>query len=1647
MFNYSQLKFFQWIGLSILSLQVYSQCPNNNTFLANLTPGYSGDTVYHNCVQGGKYITTNVEIGNDYVFSTCGHNGFNTQMTLRNSSGTVWYGYNDNFCGQQSQITWTATFNGTVRLLMDASPGCAHNTICQKVFVTKRCLSDAGTYNIYKNGSPTSSPVYLCEGQDTVEIISNMDYVLPPAESGEISELMYMVFNCQPNKSNPALDSCFTGVYLKDKNFIDPNPGVLATGVKYYLLPVTVDDGDNGSNPNGMVNLDANGDSCYSTGDAIELYYLSPLAFASNIDCGNKAVDISIFGGKSAYDSSFYSIVNTGSGNISGLPVAHGGMISITGLENGDLYSFQITDVNGCSNTFSGGPLSLPNAGKDSTYTFCSIDGAFDLDSMLVGKHDSTGSWYNPSLNPSGSLFTPGSSQSGNWSYVINGFGVCPDDTAHIQVHIDTLKNAGNQADTTICQFDSAFPLDPMLNSGADTGGSWYTQGNVLFSGVCGPNNNYVSIRRYFYKVNVGTACPVDSSRHRVFMNKFPNPGRDSAVTFCDLDTGVSFIENVPGYPDTGGVWLDPGNNPVPGAFVPYTNPPGPYTYRVFGQAPCPDTSITLLVSLAYSNNPGNDSSVTFCRNDTLINLVDYLSGSPDISGIWIDPNGDTLSTGFADPASAPSGNYKYQFIGNEPCPDTSANLMITFIDPPDPGDSDSLVFCSTNGPQNLLSIISGTPESGGQWYDPFTGMFSGTFNPSVNIGGVYSYHVQGTSPCSDSLSTHFIHVTTAPKAGGDTALSFCTNDSTQDFLEFIPQPVDSFGYWKDPFGNIFNMPFIPSLHVDGIYSYTVSGSFPCQDDTSRMLIDLKTAPNSGLDGSLFICSSDSAVSLYNYLNGSPDLGGAWKDSAGNTVGGTFYPKTNPGGKYSYTVAGTPPCSDSTSYVNVFVSSFANPGLNSSASICSDEYGLNLLSLMNGNPDTIGNWRDPNGLPHSGLYNPSNDVSGLYVYTVAAFGSCSDSSASLNLNITSAPNPGIGDTLLFCSSDSLTQLFNLLISNPDSNGNWLNPSQQSFSGLLNPSIHSSGLYSYTITANSPCSDSSSYFDITINPFANAGKGSSRDVCDSDSSFDLFTVLSGNPDSNGIWRNVNQMVVSSVFNPSTQTSGVFSYTINGIPPCQDSTAHAMVSVVREPDPGMDTAVFFCNNMSPINLLSLVPGQPDPGGSWKKPSMNPFNGILDPGMDSSGTYSYTVQGQNPCPDRSSFVDVTINELFLAGNDESLVICENVSPFNFLDVLSGDPDFNGQWTLPNGDPFDGLSSSIKLTTGIYKYITPAEWPCPADSSQVDLVVRELPNAGKGIPAILCESDLPLNLGSKLSQNPDSIGYWINPNGGDFGGIFDPSSNLSGTYVYIVPGQSPCPDDSAYVDMDVLSLKQAGEDQLFAICWNLETTSLSKYLNESSNEGGLWLNKDKKTIGGLFRPNSNPIGRYYYVIPEGVCPPDTAAIQITLTQPFDVYAGTDISLVIGQRQRLKASSQYAIKYHWKPETGLDRPDVSSPVAFPETTTLYIVSGFDHVGCESRDSVLVRVLPNIFIPNSFTPNRDGVNDEWYPEGLMAYETATIRIFSHDRQEVFRSSTPGERWNGTYNGELVPPGPYIYIIDFGNEIRFEKIRGSITLIR
>ncbi len=136
---------------------------------------------------------------------------------------------------------------------------------------------------------------------------------------------------------------------------------------------------------------------------------------------------------------------------------------------------------------------------------------------------------------------------------------------------------------------------------------------------------------------------------------------------------------------------------------------------------------------------------------------------------------------------------------------------------------------------------------------------------------------------------------------------------------------------------------------------------------------------------------------------------------------------------------------------------------------------------------------------------------------------------------------------------------------------------------------------------------------------------------------------------------------------------------------------------------------------------------------------------------------------------------------------------------------------------------------------------------------------------------------------------------------------------------------------------------------------------------------------------------------------------------------------------------------YTWSPALGLDNSSTDKPYASPTVKTTYTLLVTTFAGCTAQASVIVDVINNIDIINTFTPNNDGVNDTWRIPSLAYFPGCTVKVYNRYGNLVFNSVNYSVAWDGSYNNSALPDGTYYYIIDPKNGK--SVIAGRVTIIR
>ncbi len=181
------------------------------------------------------------------------------------------------------------------------------------------------------------------------------------------------------------------------------------------------------------------------------------------------------------------------------------------------------------------------------------------------------------------------------------------------------------------------------------------------------------------------------------------------------------------------------------------------------------------------------------------------------------------------------------------------------------------------------------------------------------------------------------------------------------------------------------------------------------------------------------------------------------------------------------------------------------------------------------------------------------------------------------------------------------------------------------------------------------------------------------------------------------------------------------------------------------------------------------------------------------------------------------------------------------------------------------------------------------------------------------------------------------------------------------------------------------------------------------------------------------------------------TKTIAVTVKPLPSISIRADSTICEGENGILTASG--ASNYLWN--TGENKQKIE--VIFSDGN-IYSVTGTElSTGCSSSHSIEI-ILSNacceFWIPNTFTPNDDAVNDGFGPKTLCKFSTYKFTIFDRWGEKIFESDSPKKHWDGTLKGQPCKDDVYVYLIEgvksgtgLTREQKYMNSTGHVLLLR
>ena len=241
----------------------------------------------------------------------------------------------------------------------------------------------------------------------------------------------------------------------------------------------------------------------------------------------------------------------------------------------------------------------------------------------------------------------------------------------------------------------------------------------------------------------------------------------------------------------------------------------------------------------------------------------------------------------------------------------------------------------------------------------------------------------------------------------------------------------------------------------------------------------------------------------------------------------------------------------------------------------------------------------------------------------------------------------------------------------------------------------------------------------------------------------------------------------------------------------------------------------------------------------------------------------------------------------------------------------------------------------------------------------------------------------------------------------------------LYIVHLQNSCGSltDSAFVDIIYVNAN-AWPDTLVCPGYLVPLGASGGETYEWSPTAGL---NDASIADPVATPAASTL--YQVVAFDAVGCSDTAFAFVELRLWPEVNAGPDLLIEYGTVVQLTATGNGT--WTWTPTEGLSDPLSASPAVRPEETTTYTVTLTDSLGCTKTDQMTIVVTGSLYVPNTFTPNGDDINDLF---GALGKDLAEVELMVFDRWGllIWSTDTLSGRWDGTYNGEAAPIDTYVW---------------------
>lgn len=1026
----------------------------------------------------------------------------------------------------------------------------------------------------------------------------------------------------------------------------------------------------------------------------------------------------------------------------------------------------------------------------------------------------------------------------------------------------------------------------------------------------------------------------------------------------------------------------------------------------------CLDTAtVTVTVNPLPNVSAGTDKVI--CINDSA-----SLQATGATTYTWAPATGLSC-TNCANPKAAPTTTTSYVVTGTDGNGCMKSDTVIVTVNPlPNVNAGTDKTICF-----GFNTTLTATGASTYTW-SPAAGLScTNCASPTASPALTTSYIVSGTDAngCVNT-DTVIVNVNQSPIVSAGTNKVSCSADT----VLLVATGATSYT-WSPTSTLSCNTCDSTYAYPTTTTVYTVIGTDTngCKD-TANVTVSVYPVPNVSAGADKSICAGGSTS-----LTATGATSYTWSPAAGLSCTSCANPTASPATTTTYTIIGTDNngCTD-TATIKITVNPLPNVNAGTDQSIC-----LNKTVQLQATGASTYTWSPSTGLSCTNCANPIASPTTTTAYTVTG----TDANGCTNtdqVNVTVKPLPTIvasNDTAI-CIGDTIQ------ISATGGGGYKWTPAtglgcNTCATTTAAPTITTT--YTVTGTGANGCENTDDV-DITVNPLPTVSAGPDVDVCLNDS-----VQLNATGAVDYVWSPAIGLGCTNCPNPKTSPPDTLIYLVigtdaNGCSSSDDIKVSVKPLPVVSVTKARDTICTGDTTQLLATGATTYAWSPTLGLSCT----NCANPVSTP--SASTTYIVTGTDANGCSDTASVrvltrprpsLNVTTNAAYCVGGSAQLGVSGAVSyvwaPASNLSCTACDS--------PVANP---------TTTTAYTVTGTDVYGCE-NTAGVTVTVNPLPNVDAGNDISVCDGDsVQLNATGAVTYN------WSPATNLSCTGCQGPKALVTNNITYTVGGT----DANGCVNTDQVSItvirKQPvnySPDDSICIGESTILTADGGTAYEWSPASGL-----NTTSGSSVEASPLSTTTYRVIVTQGTCFKDTGNITVTVNPLPTVEAGADQSVTGGTKVTFEPQATRAVSYQWTPAQDLSCSDCSSPVLDAQRTTTFTVTVTSQYGCTAQDSLTITVscgLDQIFVPNTFTPNGDGLNDRFYPSGKGAVIVKRFSVFNrwgellYDVRDI-PINDPNYGWDGTYKNEPLKPDVFVYILkgqcESGEPI---DLKGDISLVR